>query len=702
MTHQRTGFEKALGSNPAHNSNQQQNLPVGGRISEYIEGWKKITSDKWVLSVIQEGLKLSFHSIPKQEGIKITKFGSLKQNEVVMNEILELLQKRAIEKVPFSQIGEGFYSTFFMVPKKDGGIRPILNLKELNTHLICPHFKMETFRSIRRAMKTGDWAFTIDLKDAYFHIPIHPVHRKFLRFVFQDTHYQFAALPFGASIAPRAFTKILGALGGYLRSQKIHIFMYLDDWLVKNQIKTTLCNQKNLILKTLDMLGLLLNEKKSTLEPTQTISYLGAVFDLRSGIIFPSEERFLNMERQLNSMIHSKECEALLFLRILGLMTSCLDLIPRARLQMRPIQFHLLSQWSANRDTLVKKIPINDELVRHLKWWLKKENFFKGIPLDRSDQLTLWTDASELGWGAHLDSLQTRGVWDPEQKKRHINWLEMKAVQLALISFLPQVEGKNVLIRTDNSTVVAYINKEGGTRSLPLCLLTWEIFSWTDKYKINLTAAHIPGKRNVIADNLSRGRENHRLTEWSLDRKIVERIFHIFDTPNIDLFATQENRQLPVYCAPWPSERALKFDALSMDWKGIFGYAFPPQILLHRVLLKVQREPCTLILIAPLTPNQIWFPILLELVIELPRLLPGIPKLLTQKKGRLIHPNPTPLKLAAWKISSVEGLTKAFLKKLKNSSQQADDLQQGRCMQPGRKSTIAGVVNEILIHALPL
>ena len=159
------GFREGLGFVPVPNSHQKQ--PVGGRLSLFLDGWKKVTSDRWILSIVQQGLKLSFISTPEQEGIKITKFNSVKQNEVVLEEVKELLRKQAIETVPDSQIGTGYYSTFFMVPKKDGGFRPILNLKRLNMNLQVPHFKMETFQNIRQSLEVGDWVITIDLEDAY-------------------------------------------------------------------------------------------------------------------------------------------------------------------------------------------------------------------------------------------------------------------------------------------------------------------------------------------------------------------------------------------------------------------------------------------------------------------------------------------------------------------------------------------------------
>ena len=546
---------------------------MGGRLTHFLSGWKKVTTDRWVLNIIREGLKLEFISTPIQVGLRETKFKTFKENEIVKNELMDLLSKQAIERVPPSQEGLGYYSTIFLVPKKDGGFRPILNLKELNKHLQVPHFKMETFRNIRQALNVGDWAFKIDLKDAYFHIKIFADHRKFLRFTFQGTHFQFRSLPFGLCTAPACLPRSWHPWGGFLRSQHIHIFMYLDDWLVKNQVRDTLLNQKEFIIETLKNLGLLMNPEKSSLIPTQTISYLGALLDLKSGLIYPSEEKFQNMSKQVRHILSAKKCTAREFLRLLGLMASCLDLIPGAHLQMRPAQFHLMSWWSASKDPLEKMIPSDMELISHLNWWTDKQNFFKGVPLKMTTSLVLWTDASEVGWGAHLNSLQTQGLWEPLQKVRHINWLELKAVQLALKEFLPQVKNKNILIRSDNSTVVAYLNKEGGTKSLSLCHLTWEILQWAVRFGVNLKAAHVPGKKNIIADNLSRGRTGPRLTEWALNKKVINQVFSIFQKPNIDLFATRENRQLKVFCSPWPMEEAWSSDALSVDWTGMFAYA---------------------------------------------------------------------------------------------------------------------------------
>ena len=75
--------------------------------------------------------------------------------------------------------------------------------------------------------------------------------------------------------------------------------------------------------------------------------------------------------------------------------------------------------------------------------------------------LQLFTDASKEGWGAHLNDHTARGIWSlPES--RHINYLELKAVILALKEFQNLFQNNIVVIATDNTTVLAPINKEGG------------------------------------------------------------------------------------------------------------------------------------------------------------------------------------------------------------------------------------------------
>ena len=147
-------------------------------------------------------------------------------------EIEKLLNKRAVERVQ-NPGTPGFYSRIFLVPKKNGKLRLIIDLSLLNRYIKKQSFKMETVKSVRQAMRLNDWAVSIDLTDAYLHVPIHHQSRKYLRFVHEDQVYHFTALPFGMSLSPLIFSKLMDVIAAFLRQCDISVFLYLDDWLIK-------------------------------------------------------------------------------------------------------------------------------------------------------------------------------------------------------------------------------------------------------------------------------------------------------------------------------------------------------------------------------------------------------------------------------------------------------------------------------------
>ncbi len=139
------------------------------------------------LSFTVEGAAASRHHL--------TVVNSTSKASVLRQELSSLLQKGAIEEVPQSDVIQGFFSRYFLVPKRDGGLRPILDLRRLNFSLYKGKFKMLTMKTIMSQVQGGDWFVTIDLKDAYFHIQVVQRHRRFLRFAFEGKAYQYKVLP---------------------------------------------------------------------------------------------------------------------------------------------------------------------------------------------------------------------------------------------------------------------------------------------------------------------------------------------------------------------------------------------------------------------------------------------------------------------------------------------------------------------------
>ena len=134
---------------------------------------------------------------------------------LLREEITELLKKRAVERVR-NPGNSRFLFPAIPVPKKNGKLRPVVDLSLLNQYINKHHFKMETVKSVRQSIMANDWAISIDLTDAYLHVPIHPISRKYLWFIFKHQVFQFTALPFGMSLSPWIFTQIMNVIAAHL------------------------------------------------------------------------------------------------------------------------------------------------------------------------------------------------------------------------------------------------------------------------------------------------------------------------------------------------------------------------------------------------------------------------------------------------------------------------------------------------------
>ena len=123
----------------------------------------------------------------------------------------------------------------------------------------------------------GDSMISIDLKDAYFSVPIFPPHRKYLQFMWRDQSYEFSCLPFGYSLGPRVFTKIFKPIVACLRLNGLRIVIFLDDILLASSSYQECLNQLALLRTLLQNLGFLVNGDKSQLEPLTRMDYLGLI-----------------------------------------------------------------------------------------------------------------------------------------------------------------------------------------------------------------------------------------------------------------------------------------------------------------------------------------------------------------------------------------------------------------------------------------
>ena len=635
---------------------------VGGRLRLFANIWESFCPDRWVVNVVSRGYHLEFTSPPPTGGGgRVTPTPTDPElRRVLEEEIRALLRKGAISRTTGEE-GPLFRSSFFLAPKKNGSWRPILNLRPLNAAYIRPRrFRMETLASIIPTLRVGMWAASLDLKDAYLHIPIAPAYQRFLAFEYQGKAFKFKALPFGLSTSPRVFTRVAGAVVAELRRRGVLLFAYLDDWLVLGDSEAQARNNVGATITLLEQAGWVINWEKSRPTPSQSLLYLGARLDLAQGRAFPSAERIAALRDAVAGLMQAPQSPARVWLRVLGLLASLVDVVPLCRLHMRPLQFHLLSYFRPASRDLETLVPMAEHVRPHLEWWTVDEHLLEGVPFGTfRPSLSVTTDASLGGWGAFCEYRTLAGVWTAEESGLHINVLELEAVVRAVKALRAHVQGRCLTVFSDNTTVVAYINRQGGTRSPQLCLKVWSLLQWCRRHDIALRATHVAGRDNTLADALSRGRASQG--EWELASRWATWLFKRFHRPNLDLFATAENAKLPTFCSRAFHPRAWAVDALSLSWDGLDAYAFPPFAIIHRVLLKIRASRTRVLLVAPLWPRQPWFPLLLHLLVDHPVALPAHPDLVSQDGGRVLHPRVQDLHLAAWRLSGIPSEHREFL-----------------------------------------
>ena len=298
--------------------------------------------------------------------------------------------------------------------------------------------------------------------------------------------------------------------------------------------------------------------------------------------------------------------------------------------------------------------------------------------------------------GAECLGQTTQGRWSQTEMSQHINVLELRAAELALKSFKDLWEGSRVRLRLDNTTAVSQIVKMGSPRSKRCLVVTKEIWEFVLLHGSMITAQHIPGKLNTIADSQSRIFKDS--SNWKLCPQVFQSLRKMFPWIEVDLFADRLNHQVPRFWSWRPDPLAEGVDALTVVWREMKAYAFPPFRLIHRVLRKVQNERATLLLIAPVWRQQAWYPMLLRMLIEQPVLIPLSPHLLTAPDG---SPHPMCLNqrlvLAAWLVSGDQSKVLNFLQMHETWSLRLEVQGPFELINQDGRSSIAGVVNDRLI-----
>ena len=428
---------------------------------------------------------------------------------------------------------------------------------------------------------------------------------------------------------------------------------FVDDFILCGK-DTEIAQTRDWVLSEFKKLGWFINFEKSDLEPSVEKQFIGYLVKTQKEkncvcISIPNS-RIRKLKKDIAYILKHNTATARGLARVAGQCVSMTKAVIPAKLLLRNLYRCLAKKKAWN-----EKLIIDTATRADLQWWHTALTSWNGKSFshDIREVCIIESDASKEGWGARIVDnsacpglsqtiVKAQGFWGWYTAHKSSNFRELKAVYLAILSFLPHLRGKTVHVRTDNICTAAYINFQGGPIKA-LSDIATDIWAVLVKNNIQIKASYIQGVCNVAADTLSRMQSQH---EWMITPPLFQYLDKVWGKHTIDRFATVNTTQIETYNSRFADPFAIGIDALSQqDWKQHNNYVNPPIGLLTRVVDVIINQKATATVIAPMWQATIWNQKLRALSIAPPLKLPKVHHFVVQKGIRL----PEPLKNKKWR-----------------------------------------------------
>ncbi len=602
-------------------------------LAQRLEAWLTLPSlSRWLTHTIRLGYAIQFIRRPPKFNAVLETSVAVRNAPVLREEIAVLLAKDAIEPVPPAEMRQGFYSPYFIVPKKGGGLRPILDLRVLNRALHKLLFKMLTHRRMIKCIQPQDRFAAIDLKDAYFHVSILPRHRLFLRFAFEGR-----ALPVSPCVHEGCRGRPYPVTGSGRQDPQLPRRLAYSS-----PIQRAVGRSQGLGAPAPQPVGASGQLGKEQALPCAENLFsrcgvrLGEYDGTPHGGTCPSSAELPEfLQRQewgttetvseapgaygIRSCSHAARIASYET-------TSALATLPGPEVGMAP-------RYTASR-YLPAVSPLPQPLDRPCL------STGRGAPRTSVPAYCCHNRCLQYGLGRYMQRAGSLGALD--------------RAPTALAHQLPGAVGSAFSLAAVPATAVRqarasphgqHCGSLGHIRSHRMSQLARHLLLWSHTQFKSLRAVHIPGQLNCAADALSR-----QLTfpgEWRLHPETIRLIWSRFGEAQVDLFASPESSHCQLYFSL--TEGPLGTDALAHSWpRALRKYAFPPVSLLAQALCKLREDEEQVLLVAPHWPTRTWFPELISLATVPPWRIPLRKDLLSQGLGTIWHPRPDLWNLHVW------------------------------------------------------
>ena len=473
----------------------------------------------YLLDGIEQGFRIgyNYHSQPCQSAKQ--NLPSANDHPRIIADYLssEVAKGRMLGPFPVSSIPDIQINRIGVIPKKTPGKWRLI------TDLSFPHGKsvndgINPDTTTLTYMRVDDVAHQVtmlgkgasmakvDIEEAYRLIPIHAEDKHLLGMQWEGQVYIDAVLPFGLRSAPLIFTALADGLEWILKQRGVsYIAHYLDDFITAGPPNSEQCliNQ-TILFETCKELGIPLAPHKSV-GPTSCLIFLGIEIDSVAMELRLPHNKLHTLKELLSEWQFKKVCSREQLESLLGHLNHACSVVRPGRSFVSRLISLLTDAKKKHRNI----IRINQPARSDVRWWYAFVEPWNGVSMLRQANIAspdheIWSDASgSWGAGAFWKSEWFQLQWAPSLLDEQIAIKELIPIVIATTLWGSQWHGTTVRANCDNEAVVAVI-KSGYSREPFISHLLRCIFFFSAKYDFTLTAAHIPGRLNTLADAISR------------------------------------------------------------------------------------------------------------------------------------------------------------------------------------------------------
>lgn len=384
------------------------------RLQLCLHWWKKWASPK-IVSLIKEGITPQWVN-PPHLSVQARQGSNLEQAKTILAEYETC---GAVKRV--KPEGTLHFLPWFLIskPEEGGGTkwRFISDCREINNLFQVEKFKLDHSQQIFTALQKGHWAAKIDLKDAYFHLAVHPSLRPYLRHQVGQETYEYQAGPFGLNVMPQLFQGVMKTFQKKWRAAGVQVYIYLDDILLLAPTEKVL--QKHLQLAVHDLVdsGFKINVKKSVLTPSQVITHLGFQLNFLEGKLQLHPHKIKTVRKELGKFVIKDFMSKKQMASILGQIRANLLALPFLRAFTSQLVLFL---QRTGADPWEKKFPISEDIKSQLREVGTILKSWSGRPFPHEAKKLLHSDSSDLSWGG-LDVNSGKMVQEYRREKSALN-----------------------------------------------------------------------------------------------------------------------------------------------------------------------------------------------------------------------------------------------------------------------------------------